>query len=419
MRQRWITVIVSMVVCLLGGMSAAGAADSEALIKLLIKKGLITEQELESVAAELGGQGAKPPAKEAALPVMLDKAGSALKIKGRWAAGYAHGGNSSSDPKGAFKVPEAKVQFAFSPDAVNTAVVRFNLNNSTFNSVDYLYLDSKDFLPLLTDYPVSLATRLGRFKIDFGEETWSDNPVEGALVSNSVMNVKGIDEGAQLTLTVKAAGSPRLSLGIFNGNTGSGTDTTGAKAFSAKLSATPLEPLYVSTSLFSTGALKTDASEFSIGGLTSRPTGALDWTRRAWEIDARYDIGKGTAKLDPPVHTDSTAYLKGAYGLFDDEATGATLDRQGDYAFLEAMWNLTPKWYAASRWSILDFDRDATATVSNATAVRRIQRYALGGGYRWSKNTILKGEWLIDQESRTDADDASNDLLSLIVASQF
>ena len=231
--------------------------------------------------------------------------------------------------------------------------------------------------------------------------------------------MKGNDEGLQLALTGKTAWSPRLSLGIFNGNSGTGTDNYGAKAFSAKLSATPLEPLYLSTSFFSTGALKTDASEFSIGGLTARPTGALDWPRRAWEVDARYDIGKGKAKLDPPVQTDSVAYLKGAYGLFDDDATGTTADRQGDYAFLEGLWNIHPKWFVASRWSILDFDRDATATISNATAVRRIQRYALGGGYRWSKNTTLKSEWLIDQESRVDADDASNDLLSLMATSQF
>ena len=41
----------------------------------------------------------------------------------------------------------------------------------------------------------------------------------------------------------------------------------------------------------------------------------------------------GKAKLAPPAYTDSTAYLKGAYGLFTDDAKGGT-DRRGDYACL-------------------------------------------------------------------------------------
>ena len=421
MANRWVAGFWCVLVGVMAVVPPARAADSEALIKLLIKKGLITEQELQAVQAEAEGQGAKPPAKEAALPVMMDKVGSRLSIKGRWGAGYYHGGNASTDPSGAFRAPEAKVQFAVTPDTVNTIIMRMNLNNATFNNVDYFYLDSKDFLPFLKEYPLSFATRLGRFKMDFGEETWSNNPVESALPSNSIANVAGNDEGLQVALTGKSAWSPRLTLGIFNGNSGTGTDNYDAKAYVAKLSATPLEPLYLSTSFFSSGALKTDATELSIGGLTARPTGAIDWTRRAWEIDARYDIGKGKAKLDPPAYTDSVAYLKGAYGFFDDDATGTSADRQGDYAFLEGLWNITEKWYTAARWSVLDFDRDASATIGNVASVKLQNRYEFGGGYRWSKNTIVKGSWLIDQEDLlvAEADDASNDLLSLIVASQF
>ena len=135
--------------------------------------------------------------------------------------------------------------------------------------------------------------------------------------------------------------------------------------------------------------------------------------------DAPSDRERGKPKLAPPAYTDSVAYLKGAYGLFTDDAKGGT-DRRGDYAFLEGLWNFHPKWYAASRWSIVDFDQEASATIGGITTVKTQQRYALGGGYRWSKNTILKGEWAIDHESgRTVADDASNNLLSLLVASQF
>lgn len=418
MKARWGVRIFGAVTGMAMLASTASAADSDALIKLLIKKGLITEQELESVSAELQGGEAKPPAKQAALPAMLDKAGSGLKIKGRWAAGYFQGGEEGSDPNGAFRAPEAKVQFAFLPDAPNTIVMRMNLNNATFNNLDYFYLESKNFLPV-EDLPFDYATRLGRFKMDFGEETWSNNPVESALPSNSVANVAGNDEGLQLAISPKVEWSPKVTAGVFNGNSGTGTDNTGAKAYTAKLSLTPLKPLYLSMSWFDSRALKGASSEMSIAGISSAPTGAVNWARRMWEVDARYDFGRGKANLDPPAYTDSLAYVRGAYGLFLDDAMGKT-DRDGDYAFLEGLWNILPKVYLASRWSILSFDHEASATINGITTVKRQQRYSFGGGYRWSKNTILKGEWSIDHESgRTGADDASNNLFSLIAASQF
>ena len=311
------------------------------------------------------------------------------------------------------------MQMAFTPDAVNTVIMRMNLNNATFNNLDYFYLESKDYLPFLKEAPFGFATRLGRFKMDFGEETWSNNPVESALPSNSVANIAGNDEGVQLAVTGKMDWSPRVVFGVFNGNSGTGTDNTGSKAYTAKLAVTPIEALYLSTSFFDSRALKGGSSELSIAGLTAAPTGAVNWARRAWEVDARYDIGKGTAKLDPPAYTDSLGYFRGAYGLFLDDAKGGT-DRDGDYGFLEALWNLHPKFYTAARWSIVDFDQETSATINSITTVKRQQRYQLGGGYRWSNNTIVKGEWVWDHESgRVQADGASNNLLSLLVASQF
>ncbi|MBI2093340.1 MAG: hypothetical protein HYT88_01255 [Candidatus Omnitrophica bacterium] len=397
--------------------SVAEAGGNDALIRLLIKKGLITEQELETAQSELASITPSTTAPAAAPTPTYP----ALKLSGRWALGFLQSGASGSDPNGAFRIPDAKLRFDVSPDATNTLVTRLNLNNASFNNLDYVYLESKDFLPWLKEQPLSLTTRIGRVKMDFGEETWSNNSIEGALSSTSAANVSGHDEGLQAILTWKTMGSPRLSLGIFNGNTNGTTftDNTGPKAYSAKVALTPISSFYLSSSFFDSRALKTSASEFSIGGVTTAPSGAANWSRRAWELDGRYDLKKGKAALNPPVFTDSRAYLRGAYGLFGDDAKGGT-DRNGDYGFLEAMWNIHPKWYTAARWSILDFDQEASATLGGITTVKRLQRYQLGGGFRWSERTLLKGEWLWDRESgRTSADDAPNNQLSLLAASQF
>src|SRR3989338_4613735 len=124
---------------------------------------------IEKLEAGQGVQGGR---------VDLDKIASKLKIKGRAAFGFFDSGKAGSYPAGSFEMPDAKIQFGFQPDDINTLVLRFNVNNATAQSplMDYFFLQSKDFIPALKDSPFSLSTRLGRFKLGFGEETWTDNP---------------------------------------------------------------------------------------------------------------------------------------------------------------------------------------------------------------------------------------------------
>ena len=85
---------------------------------------------------------------------------SKLKIKGRAALGFFDSGKAGSYPAGSFEMPDAKLQFGFQPDEINTLVLRFNLNNATAQSplLDYFYLQSKDFIPALKDSPFSLSS---------------------------------------------------------------------------------------------------------------------------------------------------------------------------------------------------------------------------------------------------------------------
>jgi hypothetical protein len=350
--------------------------------------------------------------------VDLSNAVSKLKMKGRWAAGYYSSQQDGSYPNGSFQAPEAKIQFAFEPDKFNTIVMRLNLNNATFNNLDYFYLDSKDFLPFLKDKPFTLNSRLGRFKMDIGEETWSNNSVDSVLPSNSAANVGGNDEGWQLSGKIGKKNPLNWSAGIFNGNSGTGADNGEAKGAVSKISWTPIKPLYVSASYAATNRLKTADSEISIAGSTSRPTGATNWDRSLWEVDARYDFKKGTKKLDPPAFSDSKAYVKLAYGEFKDDTSDVT-DRKGDYGFVEGAYNFTPKLYGALRYSMIDLNGLTTASLNSVTA-NEYQRYSIGGGYRFSENTIFKVSYDINEEKcSTDNDAPDNNLISAIVASQF
>lgn len=402
----------------------AQAAERDPLVKLLIKKGVITEGEVREMEGELAEEEAKEAAKKVleAKPaekhrIELPNALSKLKMKGRWAAGFFKSGEGGSYPEGSFEVPEAKLQFAFQPDDTYTIIMRGNFNNAAFNNLDYFFLDAKDPFKLPKSWPLTLDARFGRFKLALGEETWSNNPVESALPSNSASNVAGNDEGLQFSGKL-GKGWPALnwSAAVSNGTTGTGSDTTQAKAFTGSLGINPISPLALSASFHTTGSLKQQAAEVGVAGLTGRPGSATNWRRTVWELDGRWDFKKGKT-LNPPAYTDSKAYLRGAFGAFNDDVAGAA-EREGDYGFIEGLVNVFPKVYLAARYSRVDLDGKQTAALNSVTA-NYYERYSLGGGYRWSPNTILKAEYSVNQEDQVTGGDPEDDLLTLVIASQF
>ena len=229
---------------------ALATDDSELILKILVKKGIVTQQEVDEMRSEIAKER---PAIKAEAPksledrvaavekdilskVGLDKLSSKLKIKGRFAAGYFKSEKQGSFPAGSFQAQEAKLQFGFQPDDINSVIMRLNLNNAVFNNVDYLYLDTN--IMKLTPWeksPFTLTSRIGRLKFDFGEETWSNNTVESILPSNSAANVAGNDEGLQLSGKIGKQNPLGWSVAIMNGNSGTGSDNNWLKAFSAKV----------------------------------------------------------------------------------------------------------------------------------------------------------------------------------------
>ena len=351
-------------------------------------------------------------------PAMLDKIGTKLKIKGRWGAGFFKSGQGGSFPQGSFEAPEGKVQLGFEPDQYNTIIMRMSFNNAAFTGVDYFYVDSKNFLPQLEGTPFTLESRLGRFKLQYGEETWSNNIVESALVSNSAANAAVSDEGVQLSGKIFKDNPLNLKwyFAVTNGNSGTGSDNLTPKSYSGKLSMTPIAPLYLSASVYDSGSLKTGASELSIAGITARPTGATRWDRTAWEVDARYDFEKGKV-MDPPAYTDSKAYVRSAYGQFIDD-TDIVTDREASYGYVEGLWNFHPKWYGAYRYSVVDFLHDYRDTLNSVGDLNQYDRHTAAIGYRWTDKTIIKVAYDFNDADRA-VGDPSDDLLSVVLVSSF
>ena len=385
-------------------------------MKGLLRLGIITLVGAVLYSSVAISAEATPPAAEQP-KVTLKNVLTMLKLSGRASAGYLRTGPDSATLRhGSFEVPDVKLVFNFIPDDKNSLVLRFNLNNLTAPTplLDYGFVEAKDFLPFLKG-PFSLNGKMGRMKQAFGEETFQNNSIEGPLTSNSAANVGATDEG--LELSGKLCSSLGWAASVSNGQTGVGSDIGNAKAWSAKLSWSPWNPLNISGSFYDSGSLKASAAEMSIAGLSARPTGATNWKRRVGEIDVRFDFGKGKKPFNDIAHSDSKAIIRASYGHFQDEVTGAD-GRDGKFGFVDGLVNIYKGIYVAGRVSFIDLNGSLTASLNSVTT-NHYARYTLGGGYRWSDNVHVKAGYDFNRNGGEGTTDSRDDLLSMLLAIQF
>ncbi|MBI4655763.1 MAG: hypothetical protein HY746_03335 [Elusimicrobia bacterium] len=361
-----------------------------------------------------------------------------MDFKGsRVAIGYIDSKYDGSFPVGSFQMPDGKLRFNWNTTPDITFVTRISFSNTTVAGFDYFYMDYKNFLteisPAFKDGLFNPTLRLGRIKLDIGEETWSDNSVESIVVSNSAGLVNGYDEGAQLHQSLKKdqLGIPvKWSLSLTNGNKDTGADNQSAKAICFKAGINPINELYISGSYYNSGELLTADADVAYAGLKSRPVNATEWTRNIIEVDMRYDFKPVKEdRLNPgaPAWSDSKAYIRTAYGQFKDdgEDTAAPItevaDRKGIYYFAEGGYNLTEKIYLGGRHSKIEFDKNDVFAILNSVAnANAYTRTSFGAGYRLSGNAHAKFEYVKNSEKmQTGSTEPKNDQIVFLITAKF
>ena len=310
------------------------------------------------------------------------------------AAGYIDGGSVGNATPGTFAVPDAKVKVTAKVDADTTAVIRLNYDNGVANGADFAYIKMDNFINKLanTNSPVNPEITVGKFKTPFGEETQSNNPVEGALVSNSQANPTGNDAGILFKQDDLVKNLPMMlcaSFALLNGN--GAADNNNTKAHMEKVSATFKDmPLYISLSNYGTGHNGTAvAPALSIDG--NRAVGAGTWYSKVVELDVRYDMTEGKA-FDPtkaPLFSDAKGVFRLAIGQGVTGQATTAARTEYNYVALDGIYNVDGKWYAAFRYSYVDYDGD------------KFTRISIGGGHKMSENTILKAEYTQNSEPDT------------------
>lgn len=423
MHRTRLTVLVGAAVLITSAVSAQQSASVQDL-QAEVARLRAQVAELETLKAQLDRlekqlADLQKVQKSAPTPVTVANRDSKISIDGRTFAGVFNSQSGGIYPRRGVDIPDSKIRFTFTPSPYMTVVNRFSTSRAVTGGFDYFYMDIKDWGGAWKGHTL----RIGKHKLDIGQETWTDNPVESVLITNAVSHVSGYDEGINLRGTLSAGARPwTYSIELVHGNQGFGSPPA-ELTWGAKIGGLVSDQVYVSLSYLRTGNLvkrdgTVDKTDFNIAEVLDAPSGATGWRRSLWEVDLRYGYGKEGIKSAVGMQMDLPWRFAVAYGRLTDNAQGAP-DRKGRYGFAEALFRMTPRAYLALRYSEISLQDGVLAKLAGCPVpVDRYRRLSVGLGYRLSPLALLKTEYTFNDTSGG-ATDPELDQFAVGVAAKF
>jgi hypothetical protein len=320
--------------------------------------------------------------------------GGKLHIGGEGAVGLFHSQSRGRFPNTEFRVDEAKL-FLEAPIISDvylfSEINLFSRESSSPNvRVGELYLDFED-LSRFWNRDRQLNLRAGRFDIPFGEEYLTRDAIDNPLISHSLMDLWGVDEGVEI---YGSLGRFQYVLAIQNGGHDALRDYNSDKAVIARVGVDPTKWLHLSASAMRTGKLDVDGDETSelwLGSGFVRSLGSGGTT--VFEAD----LLQGDLELK---FARTTIKAAGGVLQYDDNDPTANNRREVYHYHIEGVQKIHRGLYAAARWSqafaadgfpiagIGDDDRYYEDVLT-----RRLWLLSLGVGYRWNDRLLLKAEY--------------------------
>lgn len=301
-------------------------------------------------------------------------------------------------PNGAMRVDEAKL-FAETP--VHEDIYFFGeLNlfrrqdpNDAMN-VGELYLDFEN-LSRWWKKDNQLSLRVGRIDVPFGEEYLTRDAIDNPLISHSLMDFWGVDEGIE---AYGSFGKVHYVLAVQNGGHPSLNDYNSDKAITLRLGYEPTRWLHVGVSAMRTGGLdvqKDQLSELWFGDGFIRSLGSSNTTTFHAQL-LQGDIGWHWNQ--------GHLNLSGGYLRYGDNDPGVRNGRDVYFYSVEALQHFTRRFYTASRFSQIlahngfpivgdgQFDEYLFEALTE-----NIWRLTFGFGYQLGSNLLLKTEYSFNQ----------------------
>lgn len=320
-----------------------------------------------------------------------------VRIAGEAGFGYFHTGANGQFPQGTFRADDPVITIE-APVARNIYFfTELKLLSREANAEDFelgeIYVDFEDVLASW-DQPGLLNIRAGRLNIPFGEEYLVRSPVANPLISHSLSDLWGVDEGVAAYGRV---GPAHYIFAVQNGGTSRLRDFDSDKSIAARVGWQPAQWLHVSGSAMRTGRLSTardSLSELWIGNGFFRALGPAATTESFWanlfqaDATARWNRGHASVAL--------------GQAHFDDNDTTADNSRRLRYGYIEAAQEIADGLYAAARYSAITVQGGYPLAgwgplgaffFRPGVLTEQLRRTSVGLGYRFGPPLVLKAEY--------------------------
>ncbi len=324
-----------------------------------------------------------------------------VHLGGEGGAGIFETGSQGAFPNAEFRVDEAKLFVDAQVWGDVYAYAELNLASREQPDVDLhlgeLYVDVED-ISKLWGREGQLNARIGRLDIPFGEEYLTRDVIDNPLISRSLADLWGVDEGVELYGTL---GKFNYVVAVQNGGIPDTRDFNADKSITGRLSYDPCPHLHLSLSGMRTGDLNASKDVLSaewFGCGFFRPLGGTLFHADLVEADAQWRWSRGHVKAF------------GGYLHYDDNDPSANNSRDVYYYSLEAVQDVTRKFYAAARFGQIfapggfpivgegDMNTFLFGPLSD-----QMWRLSLGVGYRFSPHFIVKSEYTIERGTSVNA----------------
>lgn len=322
-----------------------------------------------------------------------------ILFSGRGAASFFSSEDLGVYPNDEFRIDEARVRLDARLAESAFLFVEANLADREDDREETwlgeLYVDFED-VPALWGSDLPLSFRAGRFDIPFGEEYQHRDAIDNPLITHSLSDFWGIDEGVAL---FGSAGKWDYVAAVQNGSHPFFHDYNSDKAVTVRLGFNPTHAWRISLSAMRTGDIATDGDKLS----------------ELW-YGGGFFRGIGDAATNGNFHAELIAlsiryqWKGGHIGTevcqtqYDDDQPGDNKRESLCYG-IECAQDLTRKCYLAGRVSRIESD-DGMPIVGLGPfypdfffgdLVTDIWRVSAGLGYRISANLIAKAEYSIEE----------------------
>lgn len=350
---------------------------------------------------ELQGLQDRAGTADRAIPVERDREHE-VRIGLEGALSFFSTGGQGQFPKSEFRVDDTKLTIE-APVWKNVYFYsELNLltreTNDAGPSIAELYVEFEG-LGAFLGRPDLLNVRAGSLNIPFGEEYLVRGPMANPLISHSLSDLWGPDEGIEI---FGSAGSVQYVVAVQNGGVSLLRDFNADKSVTARLGWDPVAWLHLSGSAMRTGEIGTIPPTTSNG----------DNLTALWFANAFFRaLGPASRTTNFTVNlfeADAVAKWKGGQlaaalgeARFDDNDPILDNSRRLKYGYAEAVQSFTDEFFGAARYSEIRAPGgyplagwgNAGTFFYRPSLTEELRRVSLGIGYRFGPPLVLKLEY--------------------------